>query len=155
MEGEFSIVLVARNPQRNCHRYYAINVGRDLFGHWLIVVRNGRVGSRPRETRMVCPDNAALESNLRTRLKRRLSAPRRLGCAYELRELHSSGSAELSSLLQSIPLQELIAGSAIAGPRRGRNRISHGPSPGLASGDERAQPPAAPSTAETPAQALR
>jgi WGR domain. len=38
------IELEAHNPTHNMHRYYIIDVMRDLFGDWLITTRYGRIG---------------------------------------------------------------------------------------------------------------
>lgn len=79
-----SIALEAHSDERNHHRRYEVSVGRDLLGHWTIVIRYGRAGAPLRELRLGDPDGDAARAKLRERLHRRLSAPKRIGCPYRL-----------------------------------------------------------------------
>lgn len=40
--------LEQRRPELNRQRFYAVAVERDLFGHWLVLRRWGRIGTRGR-----------------------------------------------------------------------------------------------------------
>ena len=85
MENLIFIALEAHNAERNHHRRYEVAVGRDLFGEWTVTVRYGRVGrSGCREERFGGRDEDQLRHALRVRLARRISARRRIGCAYRL-----------------------------------------------------------------------
>jgi len=82
-----TIALEAHSDERNHHRRYEASVGRDLFGHWVVTVRYGRVGGPLRELRFGSADADEARSIVHDRLRRRLSAPRRIGCGYGIREL--------------------------------------------------------------------
>jgi predicted DNA-binding WGR domain protein len=54
-------VLVLRrvDPETNVHRFYALMIERDLFGHVVLVRRWGRIGTRGRERMDPYSDEAA------------------------------------------------------------------------------------------------
>ena len=54
-------VLVLRrvDPETNVHRFYALMIERDLFGHVVLVRRWGRIGTRGRERMDPHPDEMA------------------------------------------------------------------------------------------------
>jgi hypothetical protein len=87
LDNLLSIALEAHSNELNHHRSYEILVGRDLLEHWTVTVRYGRVGSPAREIRIGTPDIDEARSLVAERLRRRLSAPRRIGCAYRIRAL--------------------------------------------------------------------
>jgi len=91
-----TIALEAHSDERNHHRRYEVSVGRDLLDDWVVTVRYGRVGWPLREVRFGYPDVETARTLLTERLSRRLSAPRRIGCAYRIRELRASGRAPVS-----------------------------------------------------------
>ena len=39
------IVLTRSDPDRNMHRFYALDVTPTLFGNWAMIVEWGRIGS--------------------------------------------------------------------------------------------------------------
>ncbi len=84
----FRIRLEARDPARDCFRSYRIEAGTDLFGAWLVDATYGRIGSPGRTVRHVADDEAQARRIVRRCLRRRATAPRRIGVAYRLRELH-------------------------------------------------------------------
>lgn len=43
-----AIYLERREPEENIHRFYEIDVGRDLFGVWCVTRRWGRIGTSGR-----------------------------------------------------------------------------------------------------------
>jgi hypothetical protein len=45
---ELAILLEARAPHLNRHRFWRVQVGRDLFGCWYARVTFGRIGSAGR-----------------------------------------------------------------------------------------------------------
>ncbi|MBE7456082.1 MAG: WGR domain-containing protein [Planctomycetia bacterium] len=80
-----TIALEAHSDERNHHRRYEVSVGRDLLGDWVVTVRYGRVGGPLRELRFGSPDAEAARAIVHDRLRRRLSAPKRIGCRYLVR----------------------------------------------------------------------
>lgn len=76
--------MEAHNDERNHHRRYEVRVGTDLLNHWIVVIRYGRVGQPLHEIQFAEPDIATAKRVVQERLRRRLSAPRRIGCAYRL-----------------------------------------------------------------------
>jgi hypothetical protein len=81
----FSTLLHACDPARNHWRAYRVEAGRDLLGDWLVEVTFGRIGSGGRTVRYVAPDEDGARKLTRACLHRRMSAPRRIGVAYEER----------------------------------------------------------------------
>ena len=87
MDEHFHIKLEAKNPEKGNFRSYAIDAGQDLFGHWEIEVRYGRIGQRGRSVTYSAPDDGAAAAIIRQCLQRRSSAPKRIGVPYTVREL--------------------------------------------------------------------
>lgn len=83
----FSVRLEACDPERGVFRAYRIDVGTDLLGDWLVDVTFGRIGSRGRTKRYLARDEDEARKIVRRCLRRRATAPRRIGVAYRLREL--------------------------------------------------------------------
>lgn len=87
MDNLLSVTFEAHNDQRNHHRRYEIRLGRDLFGEWTVALRYGRTGRGGQEVRHSAANSEQLRKVIRESLRRRLSAPKRIGCAYRLKEL--------------------------------------------------------------------
>jgi len=87
MEETFHIKLEAKNPEKGNFRSYAIDAGPDFFGHWEIEVTYGRIGRRGRSVTYSAPDDMAAATIIRHCLKKRSSAPKRIGVPYKIREL--------------------------------------------------------------------
>ncbi|MBK9119738.1 MAG: WGR domain-containing protein [Phycisphaerales bacterium] len=104
-----TIALEAHSDELNHHRRYELAVGRDLLGHWVVTVRYGRVGQSLRELRFAGPDADDARAILHDRLRRRLSAPRRIGCAYQIRELVVPARTALSDWLPASSIAALAA----------------------------------------------
>jgi hypothetical protein len=83
----FRIRLEACDPADGHFRAYRIDAGIDLLGDWLVDVTYGRMSSRGRLIRYVASDEAEARRIVGHCLQRRSTAPRRIGVAYELREL--------------------------------------------------------------------
>ncbi len=79
-----SIELEAHNPTRNVHRRYSICVERDLFDDWCVTIRFGRVGVYGQERRFAGYEVAPLRKIIDNCLRRRASAPERIGCSYQV-----------------------------------------------------------------------
>lgn len=110
MENLLTVALEAHNTEWNHHRLYEVRVGRDLFDDWTVTIRYARVGQRGREERFGGTGVEPMAAIVQARLKQRLSAPRRIGCAYRLARLEASPGMELSAWLP----MELLA--RFAGP---------------------------------------
>ncbi|MCA9470136.1 MAG: WGR domain-containing protein [Nitrospira sp.] len=83
MGERFHIKLEAKNPEKGNFRSYAIDAGKDLFGHWEIEVSYGRISRRGRSVTYSAPDDGAAATIIRHCLKKRASAPKRIGVPYK------------------------------------------------------------------------
>ncbi len=82
----FSIDLEARDNGR-IRRFYRIDVGVNLFGEWCVKMQFGRIGSAGRIREFIVADKLAARAMVRACLRRRSSAPRRIGVGYVVREI--------------------------------------------------------------------
>lgn len=101
MDNLLTVTFEAHNPARNHHRRYQVTVGRDLFGDWTVCVNYGRTGQAGRELHFAAPDAGVVQRVARERLRRRLSAPRRIGCPYQLTALTAVPGFDIASWLGS------------------------------------------------------
>jgi len=77
--------LEAKDTNRNIHRAYSIAYGQDLFGNWVVETTYGRIGGKGRTiVTLVNNEEEALKYVQKT-LKRRQSAPKRIGVGYTAR----------------------------------------------------------------------
>jgi len=76
---DFRITLEARNPARRCSRHYRVEAGTDLFGVWVVEISYGRIGTAGRSRSYVLRDEEEARHLAQSILKRRASAPRRIG----------------------------------------------------------------------------
>ena len=83
----FSLRLEADHNAFNRHRVYQLDVERDLLGDVLVTITHGRRGQPLVGKSVLVPDLAAAQSLVRSKLRRRASAPRRIGCSYRITEL--------------------------------------------------------------------
>jgi predicted DNA-binding WGR domain protein len=90
--AETSIGLEARNPLANRMRRWSVEIGQDLLGMWLVDVQFGQIGSKGRRLRHAFSDESAAQAYVGQALRRRATAPARIGVAY--RCVHSSRSAQ-------------------------------------------------------------
>jgi predicted DNA-binding WGR domain protein len=91
MINDLEIALRAENPATNCWRDYTLLLGRDLLGDWCLSVHWGRVGAAGSMVMHGFGNRNEAVAFASVLLKRRLSAPRRIGCSYRL--IASSGAA--------------------------------------------------------------
>jgi hypothetical protein len=87
---DYRIDLVAIAPERNIRRRYAIVASRDLFGHVVVDLSWGRIGTDEQARRFV----------VRV-LRRRENAKRRIGVAYRPADAiqhPASGSSEYANM---------------------------------------------------------
>ena len=90
MDNLLTVSFEAHNADRNHHRRYEIRLGRDLFGEWTVSLHYGRTGRGGQEVQHTGADAQQLRQVIRESLRRRLSAPKRIGCAYRLSDLSAS-----------------------------------------------------------------
>lgn len=90
MDGLLTLLLEAHNPAANHHRWYEVRVGRDLFGRWTVCIAYGRSGQAGQQRRFSAAVAADLKACVFGHLVRRLSAPRRIGCAYRVTRLDAA-----------------------------------------------------------------
>jgi predicted DNA-binding WGR domain protein len=81
---DFAIHLEARDPARNIWRAYSITAGQDLFGDWIVAMNYGRIGSRGTTKTVLLSDEEAVCRYVRQCLKKRESAPKRIGIDYKV-----------------------------------------------------------------------
>lgn len=106
MENLLELGLEAHNPVANHHRRYDICVGVDLFGDWMVTFRYGRIGRGGQEVRHGSTDVTYLQSLIRQCLRRRLCAPQRIGCRYEVTKFSAVDNTIATEWLPSDVLQE-------------------------------------------------
>jgi hypothetical protein len=81
----FSMTLQARNPERGHFRHYHLEAGRDLFGTWLVEATFGPIGAAGRTVGYAAADETEARRIARHCLRRRTTAPRRIGTSYEVK----------------------------------------------------------------------
>ena len=86
-----SIKLEARSPAHRCHRAYEIAVSADLFGAWLVEMSYGRIGTSGRVKARSFSTIEAAAVEVQACLRKRASAPRRIGAAYRLKSATHHG----------------------------------------------------------------
>src|SRR5882757_1607186 len=103
MINDISIDLQAKDVDANRLRAWRVEAGPDLFGVWVTTVRFGRIGAAERALGYQLASEAEVRSFVRTRLRRRGTAKRRIGVAY--RVIAASPDAE-----------PLLAGTGLSEP---------------------------------------
>lgn len=78
------LVLEARHPCRNVARRYWIRVSSDLFGAMIVEFGWGRIGTSGQTRRQSFSNELEMRRFVRTIIRRRKSAPRRIGAQYHL-----------------------------------------------------------------------
>lgn len=109
MDNLLTVAFEAHSGEANHHRRYEVRVGRDLFDDWTVVISYGRVGQGGQQRRYGSPDRDALRAIVRDRLRRRLSAPRRIGCAYRLTTLSQVSGFAAADWLPGDVMQAFFA----------------------------------------------
>jgi hypothetical protein len=93
-------------------RRRCVEIGQDLLGMWLVDVEFGRIGSKGRRMQHAFFDEPAAQAYVGQALRRRASAPVRIGVAY--RCVHSSRSAQ--GLVSRAGIETAAVGMLIALP---------------------------------------
>jgi predicted DNA-binding WGR domain protein len=99
MDNLLNLTFEAHNAEQNHHRRYQVTVGRDLLDDWTVSVRYGRVGQGGQEKRFASAKPEEMRAVIRDRLKRRLSAPKRIGCPYRLAAFSAAPGFDASDWL--------------------------------------------------------
>ncbi len=99
MDHLLNLTFEAHHAELNHHRRYEITVGQDLLDDWIVSIRYGRMGERGQEKRFAAAEANELKAIIRDRLRRRLSAPRRIGCAYRMTNLNTAAGFDASAWL--------------------------------------------------------
>jgi predicted DNA-binding WGR domain protein len=87
MDNLLTVAFEAHNAGKNHHRRYQVTVGRDLFDAWTVAIEYGRVGRDGQQKRFASLKAEEMRQVIGERLRRRLSATQRIGCAYHLTRL--------------------------------------------------------------------
>ena len=95
MDNLLSVTFEAHNAERNHHRRYEVRLGRDLFGEWTVSLIYGRTGRGGQEVRYSSAEANGLRKVIRECLQRRLSAPKRIGCNYRMKEMSAAEGVDL------------------------------------------------------------
>jgi predicted DNA-binding WGR domain protein len=99
MDNLLTVAFEAHNQEKNHHRRYQVTVGRDLLDDWIVAIRYGRTGQGGQEIRFASPRPEEMHAIIRDRLRRRLSAPKRIGCPYRLTALSAAPGFDASAWL--------------------------------------------------------
>ena len=79
------IRLEARSTVHRCFRAYEIDVSADLFGAWLVEMSYGRIGTTGRSKIRSFAAIEGAQAQVQACLRRRATAPRRIGVPYRVR----------------------------------------------------------------------
>ena len=99
---EWWIRLEAKSATRRFFRAYEITVGKDLFGVWMVEMSYGRIGTVGRNKVRSFPNIGEARAQVRTCLRKRATAPRRIGVAYQVRGLDGTLAGNLTTSTSSI-----------------------------------------------------
>ena len=81
------IRLEARSVAHRCFRSYEIELGADLFGAWTVEMRYGRIGALGRTKVRSISTTEDAQAQVPACLRKRATAPRRIGVAYHVRRM--------------------------------------------------------------------
>jgi len=84
VDNLLTVTFEAHHPGKNHHRRYEVMIGRDLLDHRTVTIRFGRAGQAGRVMRYAAVEADAVMAIIRERLTHRLSAPKRIDCAYRM-----------------------------------------------------------------------
>jgi hypothetical protein len=84
----FALELRAVSPHDQHRRAYEIHVGPDLFGQLVVAIDFGVIGTRGQRRVHLVADADEARTVVRRALRRRLTAPRRIGVPYRLVACH-------------------------------------------------------------------
>jgi hypothetical protein len=99
MDNLLTVAFEAHCAEKNHHRRYEVTVGRDLLDDWTVEIRYGRCGQGSQGKQFASPKAEEMKALIRDRLRRRLSAPKRIGCPYRLAGLSAAPGFDASGWL--------------------------------------------------------
>jgi predicted DNA-binding WGR domain protein len=99
MDNLLTVVFEAHNSEQNHHRRYEVTLGRDLLDDWTVEIRYGRCGQGSQTKRFASPKAERMKAIIRDRLRRRLSAPKRIGCSYRLAAFNAATGFDVAAWL--------------------------------------------------------
>jgi predicted DNA-binding WGR domain protein len=111
MDNLLTVAFEAHNAELNHHRRYQITLGRDLLDDWTIAIRYGRAGQGGQEQRFASRQADDVRAIIRERLRRRLSASKRIGCSYRLTTLNAAPGSEVAGWLPGDILARFFQGT--------------------------------------------
>jgi predicted DNA-binding WGR domain protein len=107
-----SLSFKAENIEKNIKRFYSITIEKNLFDEFEVITYYGRVGSRNGTRKTYYPQSLTdIKKQVLYLLKKRASAPKRIGCPYvlvdsflskEVTELYSMFVSDVSCLNYTI-----------------------------------------------------
>jgi hypothetical protein len=114
MDNLLTAVFEAHHSERNHHRHYAVTLGRDLLDDWTVSITYGRTGQAGRELRYAAREPDAIRAVIRDRLRRRLSAPRRIGCPYRLTAFSAAPGFDAAAWLPGDVMARFFQSTSVA-----------------------------------------
>ncbi len=82
--SSWRVRLEAKCAARRCFRSYEIAVGADLFGVWMVGMSYGRIGTVGRAKVRSVETGDEARAQVQACLRKRATAPRRIGVGYQL-----------------------------------------------------------------------
>ena len=84
MDNLLHVKLRAINPDLKFDREYKIGLGKDLFQQWYVVITFGRYNTWGTSRTKIFDTRQEAYDFINSKLRRRLSSPKRIGCSYQL-----------------------------------------------------------------------
>ncbi len=120
------ISLRCDNPERNVARSYHVAAGYDMFGMWSIIVRNGRAGTTGATRHYSVTGLAEARQIVLRSLRRRLSAPQRVGAPYRVVSLFHTSDVDpdlwIPAEFRAVSIPDRSAGAALPPVHSGQGR---------------------------------
>lgn len=114
MDNLLTVAFEAHSAEKNRHRRYEVMVGRDLFDDWTVAIRYGRIGQGGQERRYASAKPEEMRAVIRDRLRRRLSAHKRIGCSYRLATFDSTPGFSSADWLPNDVMAQFFASAGSA-----------------------------------------
>jgi hypothetical protein len=100
-------VTVGGRSRRN-PRSFGVDVDRDPLDDWTVTIKYGRAGKGGRELRYAASEADAIRAIVRDRLRRRLSAPKRIGCSERSAAFSAAPGLDASSWLHGVVMAKFF-----------------------------------------------
>ena len=117
-----SIKLEARSAVHRCFRAYQIDVDTDLFGVWLVEMSYGRIGGLGRSKIRSFTTIEGAQAQVHACLRKRATAPRRIGVAYRVRGRTRCEQWCQPDLVDHLDAWFPVPGAVLPEPVAGSNR---------------------------------